>query len=323
MCTAIVYRGKNNYIARNLDLEYRYNEKIVIIPRNYKFDFKLVPSCNHHYAIIGTATIMDNVPLYYDAVNEAGLGIASLNFVGNAFYDKEKYDGISIAPYEIIPYILASADSVDSAINILKEISIVDIPINESTPNAQLHWLISDQSRSIVVESIAEGLRIYNNPFDVLTNNPPFDYHMNNINNYINVTAKQPSHTFAEEVTLNSYSKGMGGIGLPGDYSSASRFVKATFANKNSPWLKSEEEEVNHVFHILKSVEMPIGSVNINGEYEITQYSSCCNLERGIYYYTTYNNSQISAVSINNEDLDAEDYKVYEMSYDSNIKYIN
>lgn len=322
-CTAIVYRGKNNYIARNLDLEYRYDEQIVIVPRNYQLNFMLVPSCKHHYAIIGTATIIDDIPLYYDAVNEMGLGITSLNFVGNAVYGKEKIDGISIAPYEIIPFILASANSVDSAINILKEISIVDIPFNENTPNSQLHWLISDRNRSITVESTNEGLRIYDNPFDVLTNNPPFEYHINNMSNYINVTSKQPSNDFAEGISLSTYSKGMGGIGLPGDYSSASRFVKAAFVNKNSPTLKSEEEEVNHVFHILKSVEMPIGSININGEYEITQYSACCNLERGIYYYTTYNNSQISAVNINNENLDCENYKVYKMSYNSNIKYIN
>ena len=323
MCTAIVYRGQNSYIGRNLDLEYRYDEKIVIIPRNLTLDFKLIPPINRHYAIVGTATFIDGMPLYYDAINEAGVGIVALNFVGNAHYTEKKSGAINLAPYEIIPYILAYADNIDSAVKKIEKINIVDMPFNESTQNPQLHWLISDREKSIVLECVKEGIKIYDNPFDVLTNNPTFDYHLNNINNYINITSEEPHNRFSQKAKMCLYSKGMGGIGLPGDYSSSSRLVKAAFVNLNSPVISQECESVNQVFHILKSVEMPLGSVKNEDGYEITQYTSCYNLDKGIYYYTTYNNSQICAIDLRCENLDAREYISYTMSYESDIKYVN
>lgn len=323
MCSAIVYRSNNSYIGRNLDLEYRYDEKVVIIPRNYTLDFKFIPPINRHYAIIGTATLIDNKPLYYDAVNEAGVGIVALNFVGNAYYSEKKSGVINLAPYEIIQYILAYADNIDSAVKKIEKINIVDMPFNESTPNPQLHWLISDRERSIVIECVKDGIKIYDNPFDVLTNNPPFDYHLNNINNYINITSEEPCIRFSQKANMCLYSKGMGGIGLPGDYSSSSRFVKAAFVNLNSPVISQEGESVNQVFHILKSVEMPLGCVKIEDKYEITQYTSCCNIDKGIYYYMTYNNPHISSIDIKHEDLDSKEYTAYPMAFESTIKYIN
>ena len=97
----------------------------------------------------------------------------------------------------------------------------------------------------------------------------------------------------------------MGAMGLPGDLSSQSRFVRVAFVKMNSVSGESEEESVSQFFHILGSVDQQRGCCELNqGEYEITLYTSCCNTTKGIYYYTTYDNHQISAVDMHQEDLD-------------------
>ena len=155
------------------------------------------------------------------------------------------------------------------------------------------------------MEAVAEGIMIYDNPVGVLTNNPPFDKQMFQLNNYMHLSCKSPENQFASGLELNRYSRGMGAMGLPGDLSSQSRFVRVAFVKMNSVSGESEEESVSQFFHILGSVDQQRGCCELEqGEYEITLYTSCCNTTKGIYYYTTYDNHQISAVDMHQEDLD-------------------
>ena len=125
-----------------------------------------------------------------------------------------------------------------------------------------------------------------------------------NLNNYMGITRETAKNRFSTNLQMIAYSNGMGAMGLPGDVSSSSRFVRAAFVLHNSLAGDSEEESVGQFFHILSSVEQQRGCVRITGEeYEITAYSSCCNADKGIYYYTTYGNRQISAVDMRKEDL--------------------
>ena len=123
---------------------------------------------------------------------------------------------------------------------------------------------------------------------------------------------------------LKTYSHGMGAIGLPGDASSLSRFVRATFVKMNSASGSSEAESVSQFFHILKSVEMQRGCVQtVKGLYDITIYSSCCNTDRGIYYYTTYDNSRIHAVDMHKENLHGDTLIEYPLKKEQSIEYLN
>ncbi|MBQ3224149.1 MAG: linear amide C-N hydrolase, partial [Oscillospiraceae bacterium] len=169
-----------------------------------------------------------------------------------------------------------------------------------------LHWIIADRNEAVVVEQTKDGIRVYNTPAGVLTNNPPFDMQMFNLTNYMSATAEETRNVFSDKVDLKPYSRGMGGIGLPGDLSSASRFVKTAFLKLNSVFGKTEQERINQFFHILYSVYQIRGAVKVGDEYEITHYTSCCNTDKGIYYYTTYNNSQINAVSLFAENLESD-----------------
>ena len=305
MCTAITYSGYNSYFGRNLDLERLYDEEVTILPRRFPIRLKREGTLENHYSIIGMSTIIDNYPLFYDATNEHGLSMAGLNFVGNAVYHEAEYGRRNLCTFELIPYLLATCKTVEEAMIALENLNIISTPFDEKTPNAMLHWIIADKVESMTIESMADGIRIYRNPLGVLTNNPPFDYHLTNLNNYLNLTAEEPKNRFSKDLELEPYSRGMGAIGMPGDLSSSSRFIRATFAKSNSPKMRNEEKSVAQVFHILGAVEMCDGSVRVGRKNERTQYTSCININEGIYYYRTYENLRITAVKMRNEDLDS------------------
>lgn len=306
MCTAAAYRTRDRYFGRNLDLSYSYHETVTVTPRNYPFRFRCVSEMERHYAMIGMAYVVEDYPLYYDATNEKGLSVAGLNFPGNADY-KGLMDGKdNVAPFELIPWILGQCADIKEVKRLLERINLADIAFREELPPAPLHWLISDRQESITVEAVKEGMKVYDNPVEVLTNNPSFDYQMFNLHNYMGLSAEDPVNRFAEKLDLHTYCLGMGAMGLPGDLSSMSRFVKAAFVKINSVAGDSEEESVGQFFHILGSVEQPRGSVKAGDDgYEITVYTSCCNVDKGIYYYTTYGNRQISGVDMHKENLEA------------------
>ena len=324
MCTAATYKTKDFYFGRTLDYEFSYGDEVTITPRNYVFNFREKEKIETHYAIIGMAYVTENYPLYYDAINEKGLGMAGLNFVGNAYY-REKVEGKdNIAQFEFIPWILSQCASVAEAKKLIEKINLTNVQFNEKLPLAQLHWIISDSNESITVESVKEGIKVYPNPVGVLTNNPPFNQQMFELNKYMQLSSKSPENRFSEELNLEKYSRGMGAIGLPGDLSSKSRFVRVAFVKMNSKSSDTEEESVSQFFHILNSVDQQRGCCELDdGKYEITIYTSCCNASKGIYYYTTYNNHQITAIDMNKEELGSENLIRYPIILNEQIKFQN
>ncbi len=314
MCTAVTYKTKDHYFGRNLDLERSYGECVVTTPRNYEFHMRCVPSLNKHYAIIGMATVVDGYPLYYEATNETGLSMAGLNFPDNADYKEYDEAKDNIAPFEFIPWILGQCVNLDEVMTLLNKINLVKINFSEKLPLTPLHWMISDSNRSITVECVKSGLRIYENPYGVLTNNPTYDYHIMNLNNYMGLHEGYAVNNLCQTETLKNYSLGLGAFGLPGDFSSTSRFVRAVFVKQKSRSGCTEKESVSQFFHILASVAMPKGCVmTADGQYEYTRYSSCCNTKKGIFYYTTYDQSMITAVDMHSVNLDESEIYKYEL----------
>ena len=324
MSTAITYKTKDFYFGRTLDYEISYGDEVTITPRNYEFNFRHKQNIKNHYAIIGMAYVTENYPLYYEAVNEKGLGIAGLNFVGNAQYNKKIKGKDNITQFEFIPWILSQSTTVKEAKKLIEKINFLDEPFSTNLPLAQLHWIISDSIESITVEAVKDGIKIYENPVGVLTNNPTFDKQMFELNNYMNLSTKSPKNTFAKSLNLEKYSRGMGAIGLPGDLSSQSRFIRAAFVKMNSVSKEEEKESVSQFFHILNSVEQQRGCCELDdGIFEITIYTSCCNASKGIYYYTTYDNHQITAIDMHKENLNSENLIRYPLIKDEQIKMQN
>jgi len=319
MCTAITYKTTDHYFGRTLDLEYTYEEQVTVTPRNYEFPFRTKEPLKSHYAIIGMATVEDNYPLYYEATNEWGLSMAGLNFPGLAHYFPVVEGKDNIAPFELIPWILSQCKDVTEARVLLERLNLCHIDFSERFPLSPLHWLMADSTTAVTVESVREGLKLYENPVGVLTNNPAFEYHMMHLCDYRNVTARTPENRFGN-VPLTTYSRGMGGIGLPGDLSSASRFVRAAFVKLNSVSGERENESVSQFFHILGAVEQQRGCVILpDGSYEITAYTSCMNTDKGIYYYTTYENHAVSAVDMHRCDLEGKELYRYPLVKEQQI----
>lgn len=324
MCTAATYKTKDFYFGRTLDYGCSYEEIITITPRNYPFIFREQDWMESHYAMIGIAHIEQNFPLYYDAVNEKGLAIAGLNFPENAYYGLPVEGKDNVAVYELIPWLLGDCATVEDCKKKLEHVNLTNISINHRLPVAQLHWIIADREEAITLESVEDGLHIYPNPVGVLTNNPPFPMQMFQINNYMSISPKPPQNQFARELPLSVYCHGMGTLGLPGGLASQSRFIRAAFVKMNSVSGDSEKESVGQFFHILGSVEQPNGCCEFEGGgYEKTLYTSCCNADRGIYYYTTYGNRQITAVDMYREDVDGEKLICYPLIVEEQIRMQN
>ena len=216
MCTAATYKTNDFYFGRTLDYESSYGEEIVIMPRGFQLKFVNMGIIENHYAVIGVAHVAQNYPLFYDASNEKGLAMAGLNFVGNAFYHDDTDGSDNVAQFEFIPWILCQCKNVAEARKLIEKVNITKTQFSPQMPAGQLHWIIADKTNCIVVESVKEGIKVYDDPVGVLTNNPPFDMQMFRLNDFRGLSTKQPENTFSDKLYLKTYSRGMGAMGLPG-----------------------------------------------------------------------------------------------------------
>ena len=222
--------NNNTLFGRNMDLDYSFNEKIIITPRKYNIKYKKVSENNKHYAILGIGTVIENYPLYADAINEYGLGISMLNFPDLCCYYDVDNKKINIAPYELPLYLLSKCKSLKEVKNIIKDINIVNIDFSNLVPFAPLHFMISDSTGSIVIECRSDKMHIYNNKYNVLTNNPSFDYHCFNLANYMHLHNDTPLNNINSNLDIYPYSYGLGAYSLPGDFSSTSRFSSSAYS---------------------------------------------------------------------------------------------
>ncbi|OKL47887.1 hypothetical protein BSR29_05200 [Boudabousia liubingyangii] len=323
MCTALALCASNTCLfGRNLDLDAGFGQQVVVTPRKFSFEFRGGLVNADHEALIGMATVINGYPLYAEATNESGLSAAGLNFPGNAVYHPRKEGATNVAPFEFIPYVLTQCQNLAQVRELLGSLSVLDEPFAPQVPNSPLHWMIADKSGALVVESMADGLHWFENPLQVLTNNPPFDFHLENVKLYLNVSPSWPGNSFAPDVDLAPVGVGFGGRGLPGDSSPASRFVKAAF-ERSATLALSDQVSVSQFFRILESVAMVKGdTLNQAGQPEFTVYSSCCDTSDGTYYYTTYGNHQITAVRLP-EDLEVDSLFEFPLVEGEQFNFVN
>lgn len=329
MCTGLALETKDglHLFGRNMDIEYSFNQSIIFIPRN----FKCVNKSNKKelttkYAVLGMGTIFDDYPTFADGMNEKGLGCAGLNFPVYVSYSKEDIEGKTNIPvYNFLLWVLANFSSVEEVKEALKNANIVDIPISENIPNTTLHWMISDiTGKSIVVEQTKEKLNVFDNNIGVLTNSPTFDWHVANLNQYVSLRYNQVPEFKLGDQSLTALGQGTGLVGLPGDFTPASRFVRVAFLR--DAMIKNDKDSIDLIefFHILNNVAMVRGSTRtVEEKSDLTQYTSCMCLEKGIYYYNTYENNQINAIDMNKENLDGNEIKTYKYNKTLSINHVN
>lgn len=324
MCTCIAAMQSGGfYFGRNLDLHTSFGERVTVVPRG--FALRHAGGERTRYAMIGMANVTEGVPLFADAANEKGVCMAGLYFPGNAHYfaEGERKGGQEVAPHELIPWLLGGCRSAKECACLLKNV----IPVSRSfagLPVAQLHWMVADREGCYVAEPRADGMHVYENDVHVLTNNPPFGYHRQHLNDYLNLTPGEPVNRMAPALALHPYGQGMGAVGLPGDASPASRFVRASYYTANSVCGEGGKDAVTQFFHLLGSVEMVRGGVmTAEGRFDVTTYSCCIDAARGNYYYRTYGNSRINAVRLTEELASGDELACYPLSAEEDVLYRN
>ncbi len=324
MCTCITYQTDRFYFGRNLDLECSFGEQVVLTPRNHPIPLREQPALRRHYAMLGMATVMEDYPLYAEGFNEKGLCVAGLYFPGNGVYHPPREGWINLAPFELIPWLLGKFQSVQEAEPYLQQINLLDMPFGPGVPVVSMHWMMADKDRCLVLEPMKQGLCVYENPINVLTNNPPFPFHRQNLNNYLSLTAHTPENRLSPQLDLEPYGQGMGALGMPGDPSPASRFVRAAFFRFNSVCEPGEEAGVTQFFHLLDGVSMVRGTAaSLEGKLDHTIYSCCASVQQGLYYYKTYGNSRIQGISLYRENLEGENLTCFPIAREQQIQFAN
>jgi choloylglycine hydrolase len=294
MCTAI---KDAHLFGRTLDLSESYGEQVVISPRIFPFSFTHEGKSTDHHAIIGTAHISGGVPLYYDAMNEKGLCAAALRFPELSHYRKKAHDSINLASFELIPWLLCNFDSAKSAKKELQNINVTDDDFSRKLPATPLHWLIADSNQAFVIESTKDGIGIYDDPYEVLTNAPDFP-------------------------TQKKLLERCGGL-IPGDLSSTSRFIRAVNAKSSTTHGDSTQNSISRFFHVIGTVNQPDGLFKADERRLRTVYTSCMDMESNIYYFTTYDCRRLCGVKMKNADLDTENIISFPMQQKEEVKYLN
>lgn len=304
MCTAVSVAGVRPLFGRTLDVPHGYGEQVVVCPRHFPIRTALCGTLSFHHALIGMAHVADGRPLFYDAANEYGLCAAALNFPGFCRWHEKKDGFLNLAPHDLIPFVLGQCKTVDAARQILVHANLCALPFSPTLPLTPLHFMLADGRDCLVIESTTDGLHIYDNPVRVMTNSPPFKEQLRRLSAYAGLTVAPVERRFPGNFSITQHSHGIGAFGLPGDFSSTSRFVRAAFVLGAS---EETGDPVQRFFHILESVCVPRGCVRLeNGESQYTVYTSCIDVIHGIYYYKTYENSDLSAVSLRCEDLSGD-----------------
>lgn len=304
MCTAVAMRAQGLYFGRTLDFSQDFGQELTLMPRQYPLKLRHMAAMDRHYALLGVGVIMEGFPLFFDAVNEKGLAMAGLRFADSACYTGALAGKDNVAQFELIPWILGQCESVAQVRQLVRRLQITDTAFHSDLPSAPLHWLVADESQTLTLEATAQGLQIYDNPVGVLTNEPPFPQQMLHLANFMHLSAAEPENRFAPEISMPRYTHGLGAMGLPGDGSSTSRFVRAAFALHNRLPEPTVQGRVEQMMHILDSVSQLRGSCYTqNDQPFFTRYSICCDATRGEYFYTTWENRSISAVSMARAEL--------------------
>ena len=292
MCTVISDNEKRHIFARTLDLECSYGVEVVIAPRGLRLEFQHLPPSHEHYAILGAARVEGRTPLFFDAVNEVGLCAAALNFPRFTEY-RRAIDGVhNVASFEVIAWVLSRAKSAEEAHRLLASSNITDDSFSPELPSTPLHWIFSDSDSSITVESTSRGVEIHENPLGVLTNSPDFRAQLTNLERYHHIIYG------GETIKAAPHSRGLDGVGIPGDYSSSSRFVRAVFAKERTRG-SSGENAVSRAFHLMETVSQPRGITRSeDGRAVCTVYTAVIDSTAKKYCFTTYENRSIRSVKL-------------------------
>ncbi|KLA25317.1 choloylglycine hydrolase family protein [Bacillus cereus] len=328
MCTSLTLQTKNgqHLFARTMDFTLDLNQEVIVIPRHYQWNNITGEIINTKHATVGMGINHQGRIIMADGVNEAGMTCATLYFPGFATYSQSVGDNkTNLAPFDFVTWSLTQFNSVKELKESVDSLTFLDIPLPDLGLTPPLHWILADKwGDCIVLEPTNEGLKMYDNPLGVMTNSPEFNWHLQNLRQYIGLKSQPFAPTEWSNLSLSAFGQGSGSMGLPGDFTPPSRFVRAAYGKQNIQGIDSEEEGVTALFHILSNCEVPKGGViTEEGALDNTIYTSVMCMESGTYYYHTYDCRQIIAIHLFHENLDTDEIKAYPFQRKQKIFYEN
>ncbi|MFT8362346.1 MAG: choloylglycine hydrolase family protein [Sporolactobacillus sp.] len=328
MCTSLTLRTKEGHhlLGRTMDFTIDFNQFVIVTPRNYSWQNDSANQCTTNYATVGMGIKQQDHILLADGVNEQGLMCATLYLPGYASYNKEELaDKINLPPQDFVFWCLTHYATVDEVREAMHVYNFLDSPLAILGITPPLHWIVSDKSGAcLVIESTAHGLQLYDNLIGVLTNSPELSWHLQNLRQYIGLRSNPYNPTQWGDLELTAFSQGSGSFGLPGDFTPASRFVRAAFLKQTHNEAGNELEGITEIFHILANCALPKGPVkNSEGIMDYTLYTAAMCAESASYYYFSYDSQQISAIHLANEDLNAQTVKIFPYSRQQTVCHLN
>ncbi len=290
MCTALTLASPSFLFGRNLDLVGNFGERGLFVSPKYPLRFSSGEIMNEHPSMLGIGARGGDFPLFAEAISSAGLAVAGLNYPGLACFSPKG----QVAQYEFIAYVLAHYKKAEEAASAIKGMLINDHPFAPKMGPAPLHYLVSDAHSSFVIEQEKDGMHVYPNPYGILTNSPGFCIQKANLDGFSQLR--------------NSYVKGpyaglgYGAVGLPGDNSPLSRFVRLNFYKKHLVDFQTLDMELVAFFHLLSSVRVVEGStLDENGQAEETIYSSCYEVEDMRLFVQTKDSLSVKEITFDKE----------------------
>ncbi|ELA94217.1 linear amide C-N hydrolase [Enterococcus faecium] len=313
---------KKHFWGRNFDFNrIASDSKITFIPSGTPFytcgtaiennlnqDTKTISK----FAVIGIGSlILKSTPTFFEGMNEKGLMGGQLYYRKLAKYQDQVTKGtLPLQPIFVVTYLLSTCATIEEIVHKLNhEVTLVNQPVLENLPT--VHWMFTDKTgESIVVESDKNGLHIYRQTMGILTNSPTYNWHCTNLLNYSNIHNEDSTGIRLNNIKLDTSFSGNGAFGLPGDFSSPSRFIRLAFLKNYSPRGKDEIEAITYMLHLLKNVQFPMGIVDVGEDNTITTYDDKVNpfdytiytavmcAESLHFYWTTYYNMRIQCVDM-------------------------
>ena len=318
-CTGITLTAKDSttIVARTIEWGGSdLNSQYIIVPRGYT-SCSYTPegvqgmSFTSRYGYVGLA--VEQKDFIAEGINEAGLSAGLFYFPHYGqyeTYDAEKKD-TSIADLQLVAWILGNCATINEVIESVKQVHIISIDPRAST----VHWRFADSAgRQVVLEIIDGTPKFYENKLGVLTNSPGFEWHLTNLNNYVNLYPGSAPAQSLGDARLASFGAGSGFLGIPGDVTPPSRFVRAAFYQATAPRQDNAEKTVLQAFQILNNFDIPVGVEFAEGKVpadipSATQWTSATDMKNRIIYFRTMYNSEIRSICLDRIDFSKVSYQ--------------
>lgn len=309
-CTSIRMKTSDGAVIYARTMEFaNFKSGVAVVPKGYKYRGTLPDGASKglqwtvKYGFVGMN--VEGVPVVTDGMNEKGLAVGSLYIPGYVKY--QPYSPLkassTLAQFEVNTWLLSTCATVEDVRKAIGSVRVCQGPMQPTGGAIPLHFTVHDASgKSLVIEYVDGQLKLHDNPIGVLTNSPNFDWMLTNLSNYVNLSPDNANGMTVAGVNILPFSQGSGLLGLPGDFTSPSRFVRMVALTQSTEPVKGADEGVSLAMTVINNVDIPIGAVRQKTDtgvaLEVTDWTVVADLANKRYFFRTYANKNWQQVNL-------------------------